>query len=269
MTNVRTLGYQMKRNTLLILALLPFSWGCASFNHGDILVERSAAKAMLQDPAIRPFSEIKVSWENFPYRSATDSIGEASISNPRKIKPVPVPSEDEADFTREAREIFSKAGLYDPQKGTGTLDLGLTTLGRWTYRELMGSYFVDTGFIFLIPSSISVNYYLAADFSVSTGPVRVETIATNKTTFHILLAPLWPFTSPGRREAQLLKQMLWRSATDVYARLKAGGWPAPGARQEQTEPPKPAAREQDPNSAPVPQPPTAPSRDWKQEPPDD
>jgi len=255
----------------LLLAALPLLWGCASFNHGDILVERSAAKAMLEDSTIRPFSEIRVSWKNFPYRSASDSIGEGSVSAPKRIKPVPVPPEDSADLTRQAREVFARAGLYDKEKGSGALDLDLTTMGRWTYRELMRSYFVDTSFIFLIPSSLRVNYYLAADFSVSTGPVRVETEAMNKTTFHLLLIPLYPFTSPGGRESKLLKQMLWRSATDVYARLKAAGQAepvkaaaAPQALAPGPQPPAPA-----PEEIVTPVPPDEPARDWKEEPPDD
>ena len=250
---------------LLLLAVLPAFWGCASFNHGDILVERSAAKAMLEDTSIRPFSEVKLSWKNFPYRSASDLIGEGSVSRPKKPKAVPAPPEDAADLTRQAREVFSKAGLYDSQKGYGTLTLELTTFGRWTYRELMRSYLVDTSFIFIIPSALRVNYFLAADFQTSTGPARVETEATNKTTFHLLLAPLYPFTAPGGRENKLLKQLLWRSATDVYLKLKTAGQAQPGPQPAvQAASPAPA-----PEAEPVPVPPDEPARDWSGEPPDD
>lgn len=268
MTDISSSGKKMKTVKLLILtSALPLLWGCASFNHGDVLVERSAARAMLEDTTIRPFSEIKVSWNNFPYRSASDSIGEGSISNPKKPKPVPVPPEDSADLNRQAREIYAKAGLYDREKGAGTLKLELTTFGRWTYRELLRSYLVDTSFIFIIPSSLRVNYFMTADFAVSTGPARVETEAVNKTTFHLLLIPLYPFTAPGGRESKLLKQMLWRSATDVYAKLKAAGQAAPGAAPA----PQPAAAQVSPaqEGAPVPVPPDEPARDWKQEPQDD
>ncbi|OIO04851.1 MAG: hypothetical protein COX65_09370 [Elusimicrobia bacterium CG_4_10_14_0_2_um_filter_56_8] len=214
----------MKTNKLLlILAALPCFWGCASFNSGDILVERGTARAMLEDKTVIPFSEIEIYWQNFPYRSATDSIGEGSISRPKKIKPVAVDPEDAAALGRRAREIFAEAGLYNKQRGRGTLRLELTSFGRWTYGELFRSYLVDTSFIFIIPSSLRVNYYLTADFALSTGTVRVETEARHKTTFHLLLAPLYPFFSPGARESGLLKQMLWRSATDVYSRLKAAG----------------------------------------------
>jgi hypothetical protein len=244
----------MKINKLLLLlAALPVFCGCASFNSGDILVEKSTARAMLDDKALVPFSEIQVSWENFPYRSPTDSIGEGSTS-PKKLKPVPVEPDDSAEFRSTAREIFSKAGLYDKERGRGTLRLELTSFGRWTYGNLFRSYLVDTAFIFIIPSSLRVNYYLAADFAVSSGTVRVETEARHKTTFHLLMAPLYPFFSPGVRENSLLKQMVWRSATDVYAKLKAAG-SAPLAL-----PPK--AAQQEPGTPTDLAPPLQPDRTW-------
>ncbi|MHB0996138.1 MAG: hypothetical protein ACYC2I_07200 [Elusimicrobiales bacterium] len=255
--------------TLLLLAALPAFYGCASFNHGDILVERSAARAMLEDTSIKPFAEVNVSWKNFPYRSASDAIGEGSVSKPKKPKPVPVPPEDGADFTRRARDVFSRAGLYDPLKGEGTLTLEMTTFGRWTYRELLRSYLVDTSFIFILPSSLRVNYYLTADFQGSTATVALATEATNKTTFHLLLAPLYPFTAPGGRENKLLRQMLWRTATDVYAKIKSAGRAAPAARP--LPPPDTASRaaSQAEEEKAEPVPPMEPSRDWNEEPPDD
>lgn len=212
-----------KLKLLLISAALPAFCGCASFNSGDIKVERDTARAMLTDTSITPFAGLQVSWQGLPYRAPTDSIGEGSISNPKVLRPSPVPPEDAEYFTARARDIFGKAGLYDRKKGSGTLRLTLTSFGRWTYGDLFRSYLVETGFIFIIPSTLQVNYLLSADFAVSTGAVHVETLGRNKTTFHLLMAPLYPFFSPGRREAALLGQMLWRSATDVYASLKAAG----------------------------------------------
>ncbi len=238
---------------LLLLAVLPAFWGCASFNSGDIRVERGTAQAMLEDKAIIPFSEIEVSWQNFPYRAPTDSIGEGS-TRPKKIKPLPVERDDAAKFSRRAAEIFAQAGLTDKARGQGTLRLELTSFGRWTYGDLFRSFLVDTGFIFIIPASLRVNYYLTADFAVPAGAVRVETEARHKTTFHLLMAPLYPFFSPGARENGLLRQMLWRSATDVYAKLKAAGT-AP--RQL---PPKTALPESE--IPPLSTPPMAPDRTW-------
>lgn len=246
----------MPTKKCLLLPALFFSvflCGCASFNSGDILVERSAARAMLDDRTVVPFSDIKVYWRNYPYRSPTDAIGEGSISKPLKRLTVPAPEEDSSALAARAREIYRAAGLYDREKGRGTLRLELTTYGRWTYGDLFHSYLVETGFIFIIPSTLRVNYGLTADFAVSTGMARVETIGQRKTTFHLLLAPLYPFFPPGPRENTLLKQMLWRSATDVYTKLKAAG----GAAGE-----LPAARGEDSQPAGIPAPPMAPDRSW-------
>jgi len=242
-----------KHELILVLAALPLLAGCASFNSGDIKVDRGTAAAMLTDRAVIPFSDIQVSWVGFPYRAPTDSIGEGSVSQPKIAKAAPVPPEDAAELAVRARNIFKEAGLYDKEKGRGALRLQLTTFGKWTYGDLFHSFLVDTGFIFLIPASLRVNYFLTADFATAAGVVRVETEAGNKTTFHLLMAPLYPFFSPGRRETGLIKQMLWRSATEVYTRLKAGGG-APGEL-----PPGPAPREK---AATLSGPPVPPDRTW-------
>ncbi|OGR69166.1 MAG: hypothetical protein A2081_05280 [Elusimicrobia bacterium GWC2_61_19] len=242
-----------KHELLLLLAALSLLGGCASFNSGDIRVDREAAEAMFSDKQVIPFSDIQVSWQSFPYRAPTDSIGEGSISKPKVAKPAPMPPEDTAELAARARTIFKEAGLYNREKGHGTLRLQLTTFGKWTYGDLFHSFLVDTGFIFLIPASLRVNYFLTADFAAAAGPVRVETEGRNKTTFHLLLAPLYPFFAPGARETGLLKQMLWRSATDVYARLKAAG----GAPAEL--PPGPEPKEK---AAVLSGPPMPPDRTW-------
>lgn len=243
----------MTKHKLLLLLAAAGLCGCASFNSGDVRVERETASAMFEDKALVPFSAIEVYWQNYPYRAPTDSIGEGSLTNPKKIKPVPVDAEEAEAFARRARGIFAEAGLYDKARGRGTLRLELTSFGRWTYSDLFRSFLVDTGFIFLLPASLRVNYYLTADFAAAGKTVRVETEARNKTTFHLLMAPLYPFFSPGSRERGLLKQMLWRSATDVYSRLKAAG--AAGEL-----PPKPAEPEE--KKPALSGPPLQPDRTW-------
>lgn len=218
----RAPGKNIMKKLLLPLAAAALC-GCASFNSGDVKVRRETAADMFADKTITPFDELLVTWQGFPYRAPTETIGEGSASKPKVLKPQPADAEAAGRLAELAREIFSDAGLYRPGRGKGTLRLELTTFGRWTYSDLFRSFLVDTGFIFLIPASLRVNYFLVADFAVPGGLVKVETEARNKTTFHLLMAPLYPFAPPGRREDSLLRQMLWRSATDVYARLKAGG----------------------------------------------
>ncbi|MCM2268303.1 MAG: hypothetical protein NDI60_11085 [Elusimicrobiales bacterium] len=240
------------KNLFLVLAAAALC-GCASFNSGDVKVRRDTAAAMFADKAITPFGQLQVSWRGFPYRAPTDSIGEGSASKPKVVKPVQADPGDTAALAEQAAEIFKEAGLYDPARGRGTLRLELTTFGRWNYGDLFRSFLVDTGFIFIIPASLRVNYFLTADFAAASGPVRVETEARNKTTFHLLLAPLYPFIPPGRKESSLLRQMLWRSATDVYTSLKEkGGVPAelPAGAKDKEKP------------LPLSGPPVPPDRTW-------
>ena len=255
MTDISSMVARMKKTKLiLLLAAMPALYGCASFNSGDMLVDRDTAAAMLEDKSVTPFAEIEISWKNFPYRAPTDSIGEGSASRLKPVKPVQVEAGDEADFIRRAKQIFTEAGLYDKAGGRGKLRLELTSFGRWTYSDLFRSFLVDTGFIFLIPASLRVNYYLTADFVVQGKPVKVETEARNKTTFHLLMAPLYPLFSPGSKENSLLRQMLWRSATEVYAGLKAAG---AAAGPLPPKPPEPKGDE-----LPLPGPPLQPDRTW-------
>jgi len=223
------LDLTMKPYKLLTVAAALCACGCASFNSGDVLIERKTAEAMFSDQTLVPFSEIQLAWNNYPYRSPTDGIaGETTVGEKGEfvapeIKSVPVTSKDREALLQRARRIFSDAGLYNREKGRGTLRLTLTSMNRWTYGELFKSYLVETGFIFLIPSSLHVSYLLGADFETSTGTMKVETMARSKTTFHLLLAPLYPLFAPGGREKNLLKQMLWRSATEVYSGLMRAG----------------------------------------------
>lgn len=64
-----------KLRLLLISAALPAFCGCASFNSGDIKVERETAREMLTNSPVTPFADLQVSWQGLPYRAPTDSIG--------------------------------------------------------------------------------------------------------------------------------------------------------------------------------------------------
>jgi len=216
---------------LLGLAAVLMLSGCASFNSGDVLAPRTELRRMLADRDIRPFAQIRVAWKNFPYKNPTDTIGEGVI-DPPKPRPVPVSIKDAAWLTKRAKAIFSEAGLYDAERGSGTLRISLISYGRWTYGEIFRSFLVDTGYIFLIPASLRVNYQLVAEYAGPGGKTAVEEIGRNKTTFHALILPLYPLFSPGAKERALLKNMLWKAATDVYAGIKrpdAGGHEPPGA----------------------------------------
>ena len=239
-----------KTKIILPLAAALLCGACASFHSGDILPERSARKALLEDKTIKPFSKIQVSWLNYPFRNPMDSIGEGSISNPPKLEPEPVESEDLEYFRRKAKDILADAGLYDPKNGSGTLKLGLTTFGRWTYHDLFKSYLADTAFIFILPSTIKAAYAMTAEFrtsvadsppkaeqaGVTSGTLRTEITAYNKTTFHLLLAPLYPLFSPGAKGKSLIRQMLWRTSVEIYEKMKNPDITRPAPESPETAP---------------------------------
>jgi hypothetical protein len=126
--------------------------------------------------------------------------------------------------------VFGEAGLYDAVKGSGTITVALTSYGRWTYGKLFKSFLVDTGFIFLIPATLRVNYQLKIAYAGPAVTVSAEETGHNKTTFHALLFPLYPFASPSVKERSLLGKMLWKSAVDVYSKA-ARSSPHPQAGQ--------------------------------------
>ncbi|MCX5784410.1 MAG: hypothetical protein NTX59_01845 [Elusimicrobia bacterium] len=214
----------MKIKIILPLAAALLSAACASFQSGNILLERNTLQALLEDKSIKPFSKIQVSWQNYPFRNPTDSIGEGSISNPKIIVPLPAQSEDLEYFRGKAEDVLTESGLYDLKNGSGTIKLSLTTAGRWTYHDLFRSFFVETPFVFIIPSSIKVTYALTAECAASSGTLTTEVIAYNKTAFHLLLAPLYPLLSPGAGEKSLIRHMIWRASAEIYKKMKSGAY---------------------------------------------
>ncbi|MEA3306886.1 MAG: hypothetical protein U9Q34_03775 [Elusimicrobiota bacterium] len=206
----------MKFKKILLPLAFMLLTGCASFQSGDILSSRTTIRKMLNDKNIQPFAKIEVSWKNFPYKSASDSIGIGSITNPPKPQAYPVRRKDSNYLQRKAKDVFSDAGLYDSEKGKGTLTLEMVSFGKWTYGDLFRSFLVDTGWIMILPASLRVNYLMQADFEINGQPAIVKETATHKTTFHALIFPLYPLFSPGMKEKSMIRNMLWKCATDIY-----------------------------------------------------
>ena len=245
----------MKPGNILIPAALFLAAGCASFNSGDVLVSRSRLRSMLDARDISPAAGIRLSWKYFPYK--TDDIGEGTAI-PVKPRPLPVPIDDNAWLKEHVEDIFAEAGLYDAQKGSGTLNISLTSYGRWTYGGILRSFLVDTGYVFILPASLRVNHHLVVEYNGADDRAGVEEVGQNKTTFHALLFPLYPLFPPGRKEHSLLKNMLWKSAVDVYSKVKRGDrFPA---RQEPASPDKPG--EVKPAVPALSGPPVPPDRTW-------
>jgi len=247
----------MKPRNVLIPAAFFLTAGCASFNSGDMAVSRSHLRSMTDARDIRPAAEIRLSWKNFPYKSGIETIGEGTAI-PVKPRPVPVPVGDTAWLKERVEDIFGETGLYDAQKGSGTLSVTLTSYGRWTYGELFRSFLVDTGYIFIIPATLRVNHQLVVEYNGADGRAGVEEVGQNKTTFHALLFPLYPLFTPGRMEHSLLKNMLWKSTVDVYLKVKRGAG-SPAARESA---PPAGPGEETPASPSISGPPVSPAKTW-------
>ncbi len=225
----------MKFKVFIIQAALIFATGCASFNSGDVVISRADLRRMLDEKGVKPASDIQVAWRNFPYKNPTDTIGEGAIDSP-KPKPAPVPLSDLIWLKENARNIFSEAGLYDALTGSGTIKITLTSYGRWTYGGISRTFMVDTPLVFILPSTLQVNHQLVVDYDELSGRAKAEEIGRTNTTFHALLFPLYPLFSPGAKEHSLLKNMLWRSATDIYIKAKRANIPAAPAEAPEAAP---------------------------------
>jgi len=207
---------------LLSAAAAAILGACASFTSGEIKIDREIAMEMLKSQENSPYSDIKVSWENFPYRNGADKIGSGEIDYETgnfKIteeQPEPVAPADLEKLSWLAKKIFKKAKLYDRKNGKGTLELRMETLNRWTYGELINTYMVETPFIMIVPRSLPTVFSLSSDVETSTGTANITLSAINKTYFFPLLAPLYPFFSPSSGEKKILNQILWRMATEVF-----------------------------------------------------
>lgn len=213
--------------TLSMTAAL-FLSGCAAFTSGEIKIDKDIAAEMLEDSSKKAFADIKISWENYPYQSGTDKIGHGEIDQTtgdfkqEERRHEPADPADQQKLLELAKNIFRKAGLYDRNKGNGVLNLDLETVNRWTYGELINTYLVETPFIMLFPHSLPTGYSLSTQINTSTGTANIELMATNRTYFFLLLAPLYPILSPSSGEKTIFNQILWRMATEIYeARRKA------------------------------------------------
>ncbi len=200
-----------------------FISSCASFKTIDPFPRDIIQKAS-KDGEFKPYAKILVRWRNYPFTTFSDTIGYTDEEK-AKIKPEEVPYGDYAKFKAKALKYFKEAGLYDPHKGEGTVKIDLMSFGRWTYSELSRSFLTETSFIYILPRSIKVNYYLKIEAEREGKKVQAEEISSIKTVFHLLIFPLYPFSSFSSAEKSVLKNILWKSAADIYALEK--GLPLP------------------------------------------
>ena len=214
--------------TFLTLAMAAVLTGCASFTSGDIKIDKEIAVDMLQSKDKHPYSELRITWENFPYRTGADAIGTGVIDyetgkfKKEEIKPETVEPKLQQKISEIGKKVFKKAGLLDRNTGKGILELKMQTVNRWTYGELMNKYLVETPFILIFPNSLPTSYVLETEIETSTGTKNISLSAVNKTMFFLPFAIIYPLLPPGNAEKSILNQIMWRMATEIYeAKRKA------------------------------------------------
>lgn len=192
---------------------------CASFKSGDIYVSRNVLGKMLDDKSKKPFGSVKTNWEIMPYARTNSRI--APIGDERPVfRPA---GKEEADWFREkAEEILSEAELLDEKNGSGTIILNLKSTGNWTYKDVFFGFLTETPWVMIFPASLRVNYSLAAQFLDENDRREITQNSTVKTVFHPLMLPLYVFSYPSGKEKSVIKAMLWKAATDIYAEKSAG-----------------------------------------------
>lgn len=201
--------------SFLFLFSLSVLSGCASFKTIDPFPRDIIYKSS-KDKEIKPYGKILVRWRNYPFTTFSDTIGYTDEEK-AKIKPEEVPYDHYAKFKARVLKAFKEAGLYDEKKGTGTVRIDLMSFGRWTYGELSRSFLTETSFIYILPRSVKVNYYLKMEIEREGQIKTAEEISSIKTVFHLLIFPIYPFASFSSAEKAVLKNLAWKAAADAYS----------------------------------------------------
>jgi hypothetical protein len=181
--------------------------GCASFAS----ISRDAPA---QPPACLgvagPYSDLAGSWEQFPITGVRDYL--EGNENP---KAGPVTDKDSIFLEKAARSAFAEKGLLDGKKGSGIITVKLVSLNRWTYGRLARSVFSDTAFLFLLPTSVKTGHKLEVTACRNGLCRNYSGMGTVKTTFQLLLLPLYPFTLPSVKERSVIRRLLENAATQT------------------------------------------------------
>lgn len=214
-----------------LLVSLNFMTACFAVRSGQYIPDRGLKRQMYSDKKnkVPYFSSINLEWENYPYALETDGIGEGKIDQEAASIYVPAPksvkvgkaNEEYERMYKRINKVMERSGIYDKTKGAGNeLNIKLVSINYWRhYSDIIDTYLTNTGFIFLIPSSLPTAFTMTADFNTSSGPGKVEISGVNKTVFWLPCAVLWPFAAPSNKENSLIDGMSTVLATEIYAKL--------------------------------------------------
>ncbi|MGC8867670.1 MAG: hypothetical protein ACP5PA_05620, partial [Elusimicrobiales bacterium] len=166
----------------------------------------------------KPFSKILLQWKNYPYSDYHKiNILEKDSS---QLKAVEVEQNDYSRLKDMITEAFKENGLYDEITGSGTIKILLLSYGRWKYLELLTTYFTDTPYIFIIPSSLGVRYRMIAKTEQNSDERKFENEGYVKTTFFLGLFPLYPLMTFKGAEKTTLKNLINKTIIDIISDQK-------------------------------------------------
>jgi len=194
-----------------LLFVLLFFTSCISSAKTDIILRGELKNIYTQKS--QPYKKILVKWLNYPYKDFHKfNYLEKKLED---IKPVEVDEESYKKLKSNIIREFKESGLYDQENGNGTLKILLTSYGRWTKKELLSTYLVDTAYIFLLPSSLNVNYVMKAIVERDNKIIEFEKQGQIKTTFFFLLLPISPFSSYSGSEKTLLNNLIYQTISEL------------------------------------------------------
>jgi hypothetical protein len=161
----------------------------------------------------QPYKKVLVKWINYPYKDFHKfNYLEKSAEN---IKPVEVDEKSYLKFKSKIINEFKESGLYDEENGSGTVKILLTSYGRWTTKELFSTYLVDTAYIFLLPSSLEVNYIMKVKAEKEDKTINFEKQSQVKTTFFFLFLPVSLFSSFSGSEKTVLDNLIYQTISEL------------------------------------------------------
>jgi hypothetical protein len=198
----------MRKEVLIIFLFLT---SCISSAKTDIVL-RGELKEIYSRQS-QPYKKILVRWINYPYKDFHKF--NYLEKNADDIKPVEVDEKSYLKFKSKIINEFKESGLYDEENGSGTVKILLTTYGRWTIKELLSTYLVDTAYIFLLPSSLEVNYIMKVKAEKEDKTINFEKQGQVKTTFFFLFLPVSIFSSFGGSEKTVLNNLIYQTIAEL------------------------------------------------------
>ncbi len=200
---------------VIILLIISFT-SCISTSKTQFISRAEITE--LHKTQKKAFSKILLQWKNYSY-SDYHKINTLE-KDQSELKAVEVDQKDYRNLKDMIIAAFRENGLYDEINGSGSVKILLLTYGRWTYSELITTYFTDTPYIFILPSSTGVTYRMIVKTQQDGNEMKFENEGYIKTTFFLPLFPLYPLMTFKGAEKTTLKNLINKTIIDIVSANK-------------------------------------------------